>query len=419
MNSSIIKSSDLSATLYYENNALFLLTDSKKTIIAEKIQPIFSVVASSGKNIILFYRESSGNAYLTNLLSSKKDNSRQLCSLEAFENSYTCILGQSSALNSFFVYTNLSGERNMLHLLATDLSDNQNAKIDSILPINGQDFYFFQGQNLVLIYRNEQNMLILCVFDGNSLIQNTKYTLSRRADCISDISCLIVQDCIHICYIIKQKDTSYLIYKQLKNNTLSKNQILNSGETLEFCTLFIAEDTLFAFNHSKNITYYSFSTDLGLSFYPSSIYFKRIYPTGKAKYISTLENGFIAQEILMDNNAPLLLKDFSTQDTETVEINLETIKTLTGKTINLEKEIKEKNLQISKLTKTVNEAQQQGSVFMQQLRGRCDEIAQDNNRLSQLVATLTHERDKLALECAAKNAPPSTEISNEDVYLPE
>ena len=419
MNISIIKNSDLSTILYQENNTLFLLADSKKITIAEKIQPIFNIVASSSKNIILFHRDTLGNAYLTNLLSSKKDNSRQLSSDDVFENSYSCILGQSSSLNSFFIYTHLSGEKNMLHLFATNLSDNQNVKIDVLLPINGQDFYFFQGQHLVLIYRNEQNMLILCVFDGDSLTQNTKYTLSRRADCISDISCLVVHDCIHICYIIKQKDTSYLIYKQLKKNTLSKNQILNKEETLDFCTLFIAEDTLFAFNHSKNTTYYSFSTNLGVSFYPSSIYFKRISPTGKAKYISTLQNGFIAQEIFMDKNTPLLLKDFSTQDAQATEINLETIKTLTGKTMNLEREIKEKNLQIAKLTKTVTEAQQQGSVFMQQLRGRCDEIAEDNNRLSQLVATLTHERDKLALEFSVKNAPPSAENSDENVCLPE
>jgi len=404
-NCTIIKNANLTASLYHENGTIFFLTDDKKTTIAEKTLPSFNTIITTDKNIILFYREISGNAYLTKLLPFEKNNSRRLSSCDIFENSYSCILAQSNNLNSFFFYTSPSGEKNIFHLFATNLSDDQTLKIDSIVPVAGQDFIFFQDQYPFLVYKNEQNMLILCIFNSNTLSQNTKYILSRRADCISDVSCLIENGCIHICYIIKQKNTFYLIYKHLKDSFLSKNQILNDGDLLKNCTLFLSEDAIFIFCIKNNAAYYTFSTNSGASFHPSSIYFKNISPTGKAKYISTTENNFIAHEILIDGNTPLLLTDFSSQHIQLQTTALKDTNVLTEKIVLLEKDISEKKLQITKLTSAVTDAQQQGSVFMQQLKGRCNEMAQENNRLAQLVASLTHERDSLIITSKKLSTP--------------
>ena len=374
-NMAVVKSDFLDAIIYNKDNFIMGLENGRNYMIEEEPSPCFNVLATPKNDFLLFYRNSNGTAYISKLLSGGKGESRRLMPSPAFSSSFDCVFTQTEALNTCVFYTLPSNDKNTRHLYATDFSDYDGSIIDTITPMKEYDFYFIPGEIPALVYRSKQKSLTLCVFKGNSFKEQKTYILSQKAENISDISCLQENGKIHICYLSSQMGNSNIVYRHLSPAGLSSPRILTTRKGLVSCLIFMSNDIIFVFGVSKKSAFYTFSKDFGSTFYPSAVYFKQLPVTSKSQYTSLPTEDFKATEVFMNGVNPLLINDFSQPKSEpSPEFTAEDFIRLKTKILNFEKEISERNSQVTEMSKTVSEAQQQNSMLLQQWKNQFDQL---------------------------------------------
>ncbi len=399
-NMAVIKGSTFDAVIYNKDNSFIMKNLNGREYILEN-EPVynFNVLNTPKNDLLLFYKNKAGAAYISRVFSEGKGESRRLMPCSAFSSSFDCVFTQTNALNACFFYTLSSKEKNTKALYATDFSDDKGILIDTIIPMDGCDFYLVQGETPALIYKNKQKSLVLCVFGGKTLREQKTYILSQKSETISDISCLEEKGRFHICYISSQMGSSSIIYRQLSAEGLSSPRILATKKNLLSCLIFMSKNILFIFGTSKTSAFYTFSKDTGATFYPAAVYFKQLNVTSKAQYTFLQGETFKATEIFMDELSPLLISDFSDSKPETPpEFTSEDIIRLKAKIANFEKEINERNTQVTEMSKAVSDVQQQNSILMQQWKTRFETLEKDYNNLKEKFGEAQKSNEELKIQ---------------------
>ncbi|MGE4215079.1 MAG: hypothetical protein AB7E42_09960 [Anaerotignaceae bacterium] len=277
-------------------------------------------------------------------------------------------------------------------LYMADFEAQNDTKIETCLPMKNADFYVFNTTVPCIFFRTIQNRLMLCTFLGTSLSTHRLYPISTTADTITDISCLWYNNRLHIAYTITEGTSTYLMYKYFENSTLSTGKILWSGKKSDCCIIFAVKENIFAFTLAGSTAHYAFSQNNGTSFFNAARYFKPVEALSKAQYIGMGTTSYIAQEILLgEENKAILAQDFSTPPPAkpTDFTSTEEYLRLRNKVVQYQNQLKEKNSQVSEISKTVSTTQQQNSMLMYQWRTKFDELTNENTTLEQKNAELS------------------------------
>jgi|GEM_PF-5302823 hypothetical protein len=404
-NCAYIKTKTQTFLVYHQNNSLFCCcpNTTKNQAISSNAHESFSACITTKGLPMLFYRDLDNGAYITSLNSSGKNETRQLVSCAAFSSSQNCKYCQSSALGPCFFYTIPVEGKKHNDLYAADFQAENDTKIETCVPMTNADFYVFNTTVPCVFFRSTQNRLMMCTFLGTSISTQRLFSISTKGDNITDISCLWHNDRLHIAYTINDGTSTYLMYKYFENNSLSMGKVLWTGKKSDGCIIFAAKENIFVFTLADSTAHYAFSENNGTAFYTAARYFKPLEAISKAQYICMEPTGYIAQEIFLGaDNKPILAQDFSSQppakpmDFTSTEAYLR----LRNKVVQYENQLKEKNSQVTEISKTVSTTQQQNSILMYQWRKKFDELKIENENLeqknSELVNALSKANDDLS-----------------------
>lgn len=393
-NCAYIKTDTQTFLVYHQKNSLFYSCPpaGRNQAISSNASSCFSVSLTPKGMPLLFHRDLNNNAYLTLLSPSGKNESRSLIPCPAFTSSQSCKYCQNDTLGSCFFYTLPVEGKKYNAMYMADFEAENDTKIETCMPMKNEDFYIFNTTVPCVFFRTIQNRLMLCTFLGTSLSTYRLFPISTTADTITDMSCLWHNNRLHIVYTITENASTYLMYKYFENNTLSTGKILWSGKKSDCCIVFAVKENIFAFAISGNIAHYAFSQNNGTSFFNAARYFKPVETISKAKYISMGTNNYIAQEILLgEENKALLAQDFCSPPPvkPTDFTSTEEYLRLRNKVVQYQKQLKEKNSQVSDISKTASTTQQQNSMLMYQWRTKIEELEKEKLQLSEKNVELT------------------------------
>lgn len=352
-------------SLWYSNNCIYLITN--------------------GSNGIILCRYNNGK-WSTRIINSNISNDCSKLSFFAFENT----------VHILYSIKNDAGKEALI--LRT--MDNEQwlppVEISEIMSFHDSPYFIGRedDKNIKIYYRLPDKTIKYCTLSiDNGTLSTSDNLLATNMPCI-DTSMLTNGTSGHLLYLAQGMFSTQLIYKGRNGDSLGKARIIWEGQNGRSCSLFAFENRLYAVIYTKRGAYIMISNENSSEFsmpkpFVASVSSKLI----KSEYINFCNTfPFNADEILVDANGlsfPVvdqICTDFYTTISEKTTIPENLHANQAQKTENYINEINEMNDQISQLSKTLSERNDELAALSVRWKNRYDMLLKENEELKRQLS---------------------------------